>query len=232
MEQIVYTYTYTFKDGTSKAFTATLDQADLRLVSTAPEAKPLWALLNFNKCRICPLKEAETAYCPVAVNLAGIVEEFKNFLSHDRALVTVQAEERTYSKETTIQAGLSPLLGIIMTTSGCPVLEQLKPMVRFHLPFASLDETIFRMVSMYLVAQYLRRQDGADASWDLAGLAAVYQDVGAVNRDFANRMRVAAKNDANVNALVNLDCFAQMIPLAADETLRQLKPYFGALLRR
>ena len=59
-----------------------------------------------------------------------------------------------------VQMGVSSLLGVIMTTSGCPIMAQLKPMVRFHLPFASLEETIFRMVSMHLVAQYLRHQDG------------------------------------------------------------------------
>ena len=37
-----------------------------------------------------------------------------------------------------------------MALSGCPVLEQLKPMARFHLPFASVEETIYRAASMYL----------------------------------------------------------------------------------
>jgi hypothetical protein len=29
---------------------------------------------------------------------------------------------------------------------------------------------------------------------------------------------------------VNLDCFATMVPLAADETLREIRPYFAAYL--
>lgn len=64
-------------------------------------------------------------------------------------------EERTYSKDTLLQQGLASLLGIVMTTSGCPVLEPLKPMVRFHLPFATLTETVYRMVSMCLVGPSL-----------------------------------------------------------------------------
>jgi hypothetical protein len=51
-----------------------------------------------------------------------------------------------------------------------------------------------------------------------------------VNRDFANRLRDAAKKDANINALVNLDCFAAMVPLVAEDTLKALKPYFSAYL--
>jgi len=39
--------------------------------------------------------------------------------------------------------------------------------------------------------------------------------VGKVNRDFAKRMRAAARKDANVNALMNLDIFASMTAFAA-----------------
>jgi hypothetical protein len=56
----------------------------------------------------------------------------------------------------------------------------------------------------------------------------VYAKVSVVNRDFANRLRDAAKKDANINALVNLDCFATMVPFVAEDTLKQLKPYFSA----
>ncbi len=105
-----------------------------------------------------------------------------------------------------------------------------KPMVRFHLPFASLDETVFRMVSMHLLVQYYRNQEGQKTEWRLDGLTRVYAEVGLVNRDFAIRLRDAAKKDANINALVNLDCFAAMAPLVAEDTLQAIKPYFSAYL--
>ena len=229
---IRFIYIYQFADGRSKHFDLHLDGSDLRLMASQPPDLPLWAMLSYEKCEHCPLDEQQFTYCPIAANLAGIVEEFRNFLSHERVSVTVVCEERAYGKETTVQGGLSPLLGIIMTTSGCPVMEQRKPMVRFHLPFASLDETIFRGVSMYLLAQYFRQQDGREATWSLEGLAPIYADVGRVNRDFARRMRAAAKKDANVNALVNLDVFASMMTFAAEDTLNRLKPYFAALLKR
>ena len=230
-EVIRFLYTYRFQDGTSKEFDLRLDASNLRLVTLRQPNQPLWALLSYNKCAICPLSEEEHTCCPIAENLATLVDEFKNFLSYERVHVTVTTAERTFSKETTVQGGLSPIMGIIMTTSGCPVMEQLKPMVRFHLPFASLDETIFRGVVMWLLAQYYRQQDGLSAAWSLDGLGAIYAQVGQVNRDFAVRMRVAAKKDANVNALVNLDVFASMMALAVDDTLAGLKPYFSALLK-
>jgi len=229
-DQIRFVYIYKFRDGSTKHFDLRLDPSNLLLITKKQENLPLWALLSFNKCTICPLSERQHVYCPISANFAGIVEQFKNFLSHERVSVTVACEERFYGKETTVQGGLSPLLGIIMTTGGCPIMEQLKPMVRFHLPFASLDETIFRGVTMYLTAQYFRSQDGKKAEWSLDGLQKIYTEVGQVNQGFANRMRAAAKKDANVNALVNLDVFASMMTLAAEDTMKRLKPYFSALL--
>jgi len=226
----VIVYSYKFKGNVTKTFNIQLERGTLRYLPGKQQSPPLWSLLNHKKCANCPLTDLKHLYCPVALNFADIAEHFKDMVSHEQVVVTVTTEERTYSKETTIQQGLSPLIGIIMTTSGCPVMDHLKPMVRFHLPFASLDETIFRMVSMHLLVQYYRSQDGKEAEWKLDGLTRVYAEVSIVNRDFANRLRDAAKKDANINALVNLDCFAAMLPLVAEDTLKQLRQYFSAYL--
>ena len=223
-------YSYRFQNGSTKTFNLLLDAQTLGLMLEKRPDPPLWVLLNHKKCENCPLDERKHPYCPVALNFSDIAEQFKDMLSHEKVSVIVTTDERTYSKVTTIQQGLSPLIGIIMTTSGCPVMEHLKPMVRFHLPFATLEETIFRMVSMYLMVQHYRHQDGKPVDWTLDGLVKVYATVSIVNRDFAIRLRDAAKKDANINALVNLDCFAAMLPLAAEDTLQAIKPYFSAYL--
>ena len=225
---ITFDYTFKFKKGPDKKFLVHLDRKTLAFESTRKASPPLWALLNHKKCTNCTMDVRQTMYCPIALNIADIAEQFKDILSHEDVVVTVRTEERVYAKETTVQHGLSPLIGIIMTTSGCPIMEHLKPMVRFHLPFASLDETVFRMVSMYLLVQYYRNRDGKSTEWRLDGLTKVYAEVGIVNRDFADRLRDAAKKDANLNAIVNLDCFAAMVPLVANETLEAIRPYFKA----
>ena len=225
------TYAYKFEDGGTIRFDLLLDKADLALTIEKDQELPEWTRLGYKKCLTCPLDDLSHPYCPVAANFSGIVEKFKKFVSHDKVGVACVVEERTYTKNTTVQMGVSPLLGIIMAASGCPILEQLKPMVRFHLPFASLEETIFRMVSMHLVAQYLRKQAGKSTDWSLDGLTRIYSQVGQVNNDFAERLCGAAQNDVNVNALVNLDAFAKMVPLAADQMLRKITPYFSALLK-
>jgi hypothetical protein len=228
---ITIEYTYTFPKGQTKRFLMILDRDTLSLTVERRLDPPLWTLLNHKRCENCPLDTKEHVYCPVALNFTEIAEQFRDMVSYENVSVTVTTEDRIYAKDTTIQQGLSPLIGIIMTTSGCPIMEHLKPMVRFHLPFASMDDTVFRMVSMYLLVQYYRHQDGKQAEWHLDGLTKVYAEVGIVNRDFANRLRDAAKKDANINALVNLDCFASMVPLVAEDTLKAIRPYFSAYFR-
>ncbi len=231
INQFKIVYAYGFSDGATRTFNILLDKRTLSLITEAREGLPPWTNLEFNQCAICPLERSAQIACPVAANLSDIAEVFKDHSSLDPVDISVTVEERTYIKSTTVPHGLSPLLGIIMTTSGCPVMEPLKPMVRYHLPFASLEETVFRMVSMHLVGQFLRHHEGKSAEWSLAGLARIYEKVAKVNKDFSKRMHAAAENDANVNALVNLDIFAIMVPRVAEDMLRQLKPYFYAHLK-
>jgi len=223
-------YNYRFDNGDEKVFDILLERGTLTMIGPKAGVPAVWARLGFNRCSNCPLDARSHDWCPVAANLSGIIESFQQRSSLERVRVTVTVEERTYSKATTVPHGLSPLLGIIMTTSGCPVMDPLKPMVRYHLPFASLEETVFRMVSMYLVGQFLRNNEGKSAEWSLAGLARIYEEVTKVNKDFSRRMHAAAENDANVNALVNLDVFAIMVPRVAEDMLQQIKPYFSAHL--
>lgn len=38
-----------------------------------------------------------------------------------------------------------------MVTSNGPVIDKLRPMVKFHVPFGSLEETVCRAASMCLI---------------------------------------------------------------------------------
>ena len=230
-EQIRIVYDFRFQDGTSKKFDILLDKENLLLMIDRKQDPPAWARLEYKQCSNCPLDKTRHPYCPVAANLPWIVHEFRGVTSKDNVDVTVFVKERAYIKATSIKEGLSPLLGIIMTTSGCPVMEPLKPMVRYHLPFASLDETAFRTVAMFLVAQLMRKQAGKKPEWGIEGLAKIYGEVKTLNKDFSHRMIEAARSDANVHALVNLNVFALMVPIAAEKMLKEMAPYFSSYLK-
>ncbi len=230
-DQLTIVYTYRFRNGAVRTFNLLLDKETLALAPGIRGTPPAWARLDYHQCSHCPLSITQHPFCPIAENLSGIAESFLDRSSLDEVHVDVDVEERRYAKDTTVQHGLSPLWGIIMTTSGCPAMEPLKPMVRYHLPFASLEETTFRMVSMYLVGQLLRQQEGKTMHPGLEGIAGIYAEVEKVNKGFAKRVHAAAQNDANVNALVNLDMFAIMVPRVAEDMLQQIKPYFSAHLK-
>ncbi len=230
-EQLKITYDFELNSGVAKKFDILLNRETLALIREKSETPPEWARLEFKQCSNCPLNTTLAPYCPIAANLASIVQEFKDVTGPDKATVTVHVKERAYFKTCSILEGLSPLLGIVMTTSGCPIMEPLKPMVRYHLPFASLDETVFRMISMFLTAQFIRSRSGKKPEWSLDGLSRIYEEVKKLNKDFGLRMRAAAKSDANIHALVKLNVFAVMMPIEAEKMLKEITPSFSSYLK-
>ncbi len=230
-DRLKITYEFRLNSGIEKKIDIFLNKETLALIRERTDTPPDWARLEFKQCSNCPLNTTLIRYCPIAANLSGIVREFSDFTGPDKATVLVHVKERAYLKTCSLLEGLSPLLGIIMTTSGCPIMEPLKPMVRYHLPFASLDETVFRMISMFLVAQFIRSRSGKKPEWTLEGLSRIYAEVKKLNKDFSLRMRAAAKSDANIHALVKLNVFAVMVPIEAEKTLKEITASYSSYLR-
>ena len=215
-ENIVIAYKFTKEDGSSQSFKIELDPINRNLIQEPFVKLPDWTDLAFNKCPNCPLEEKEISYRPVAASIVDIAEIFKVSTSFENANVKITTSQREYNKEASLQQGVSSLLGMIMVTSGCPILSKLRPMARFHLPFASIEETIYRAVSMYLVKQYFNKQDGKEPDWELNGLIEIYNDIHDVNIAFFKRLSSLKGKDANVNALIILDNFANYINFSID----------------
>ena len=216
---IAYQYTFRLKDGAEQTFDIRLDRRTLNLVQPERGAPPEWTRLGCCQCPHCPLDEREHSHCPVAVNLVDLVDFFSSSPSYDEIDVQLETDERRYAKHTTVQQGLSSLMGIYMVTSGCPVMDKLRPMVRFHQPFATREETVYRAVAMYLMAQYFRRQRGKEPDWEVKNLVHIYRDIQTVNQTFSMRLKQIESEDASTNALTILDCFANYIMLSIDENM-------------
>ena len=214
--------------GAMKTFTIQIDPATLLNAAPLPEQPPEWTKLGFKKCPNCPLNEADSPHCPAAVRLPEVVAGFADIFSYERVSARVTVPERTYEQaDVAVQVALSSLLGVFMVTSGCPVLKPLRPMVRFHLPFATELETITRATSMYLLGQYLVAQDGGTPDWQLEQLSEDYAAASQVNRAFAGRLRAAAPKDANVNALIRLDSVARSVPDLIESQMDELRFLYG-----
>lgn len=215
-EIIEFKYKYEFPDGRVKGFNIRLDGETLNIINDRKEVYPDWTELPNFKCPNCPLTDGELKYCPVITNLLDVISYFKDSLSYEEVNVVLDTNERSYMKKTSLQSGLNPLVGIYMVSSGCPVLEKLKPMVRFHLPFASLEETNYRMISMYLCAQFFIYKNNGTPDWDLNDLVKIYEDIRIVNKNFCNRLSALKFKDAAINALITLDCFAFSVSYSID----------------
>ena len=215
-DNLIFYYKFMKEDGSIEIFEIQLDPYSLELIHEPFSKLPVWTDLEFYKCPNCPLNYDNIKYCPVAANIVDLMEVFKDSKSFENAQVLITTSQREYQKKASLQQGVSSLLGMIMVTSGCPILFDLRPMAHFHLPFASTEETIYRAVSMYLVKQYFRSQDGKEPDWKLDGLMYIYKEIHKVNKAFFSRLSSLKGKDANVNALIILDNFANYINFSID----------------
>ncbi len=219
-------YRFEFADG----------HRDCVRVGAAPQEEqaglPHWTELEVHQCPNCPLSSTDTKRCPMAVNFVPLVELFSRLRSFEQVTVQVESKERTVVKQTTVQVALRSLMGLLAASSACPRVDFLKPMAHFHLPFSSEQETIFRVASSYLLAQYLRRGRGEASDPGLEGLKAHYRELQEVNMAMAERIRqISARTrfqmaDGTINALTLLDVLAQTVPLSIDAALAELQPAF------
>ncbi|OQX24864.1 MAG: hypothetical protein BWK80_18630 [Desulfobacteraceae bacterium IS3] len=185
-----------------------------------------WTKLDYNQCGNCLLSLKKYRCCPTAVDLEDIIEEFSSFLSHDQAQVSVKTPEREYSKVCDIQTGLQSLVGLVMATSACPTLSQLGALAKFHLPFATTEDTLFRSVGAYMIRQYFIFSDGGQPDFTLERLKALYNSLEDLNSAFTERIRIASRSDANLNALVQLGALSFMVHVSLEDQLRDFRNTF------
>ncbi|MCP4744991.1 MAG: hypothetical protein GY874_02465 [Desulfobacteraceae bacterium] len=187
---------------------------------------PGWTKLEYKQCRNCPLIPDTHPYCPIALNVMELVETFKDVFSYHDCIVECTTAERTYSKKTSVMEGLSALFGIIMASSDCPVMEFLKPMARFHLPFATIEETTVRSASMYLLAQYFNQTPESGISCDFKMLEIHYTRVQAVNEGLLSRIKSVSSEDADKNAIITMHSMSQFLSQEIDYSLSNLEFIF------
>jgi hypothetical protein len=235
MDDKIHTIEYEFKlrDGQVKKFTVRLQKPSMQFVSEHTSTVRQWTKLTHHQCSNCPLTPESHPHCPIAANLVDIIESFKDSLSIEEAEITIRSESREYHKRSTVQYGIGSMMGLYMVTSGCPIMDKLRPMVYTHLPFSTLEETLFRAISMYLLAQYFRQQEGKVPDWKLEDFTKIYEDIATVNQSFTKRLLSINPRDASLNALVGLDCFASIAAFSTvEDNLKEFETLFEAYLQR
>lgn len=223
MQDVVYHFR--FADGSVQSL-ATADAA--ATADGDPDGLPEWTRLGVHQCPNCPLDAARTPHCPMALQFVQLVQTASKLRSYEQVTVRVDTPQRSIVKHSTVQQAAGALMGLLAARSACPHMAFLKPMAHFHLPFATEEETIYRVASSYLLSQYFRQQQGETPDWALDGLKARYQELQHVNAAMARRLRVTMEQDGAINALILLDLLAKALPYSIDEQLDEIKALFAA----
>lgn len=162
------------------------------------------------------------ATCRVYINLCHYAEKLSELASFDEieARVTLPGNIQTQAT-TSAQQVLSSLAGLVIAaTQGCDITKVLRPMVLFHRPFASFDESIYRSLAnaALLVAV-------ASDKTQLQGFTRNrYESIQQLNKGLVKHLQTEHPDwEALINALVNLDLFVKTILFNIDHEFPDLE---------
>ena len=218
-------------EGEQVHFKVTLDPFSDTYIYDDPDSAPEWTYLENHKCSHCPLSNLDHKLCPLAERVVPFVEKLGHLKSIDEMQVDVIQFNRTKHMVAPVQDILSSLLGLFIATSDCPHTHFLRPMAYFHLPLADEDETLYRVLSMYRLAQFFKKAKTGKAYAGFGKLEYLYEQMVEVNHKLSERMRAGlsaneARQDGTMNAISLLDALSQYVPASIEDAVDQLEPIF------
>ncbi len=218
---------YTFKMDDGKVLNYRVKFERPREKQLNPADYPIWTQLKFHQCPNCPLQTDTHSHCPAAIDAQEIVMGFNEVLSCKAADIHVCSPEREYFKHTDAQTGLRALIGFVMASSACPILSTMRGMAYFHLPFASMDEAVYRITSSYLLRQYFKyKKSGKIPDFEFEGLKQHFQEMQTLNFHFLERIRAGCEADSNLNVLATLFTISSMLSLSLERHLKEIQHLF------
>ncbi len=197
-----------------------------RPIKTETQTNVFWTELDYNKCPNCTLNSETNPQCPVAVDLKEIIVTFSGMKSIDKYEVKVVTPLRTYMKDCDLQVGLQSLIGLVMATSHCPVFRKMRGLAEFHLPFASVQENMFRIAGFYLIQQYYRHRKQSSIDMNLTGLGSFQKEMLKADNHFFARIREASESDANLNALVSWSSTSMLMSRSLEAMMSEQEKIF------
>ncbi len=214
-------YIFEFSDGKQLTYQVDVDRSVMP-VEWADENAEDWTRLEHCQCSNCPLAKNEK-YCPAALDMQRLVADFRTQAAFQKVDVKVTTPERGYFKHTGLEEGLRSLMGLVLATSHCPILSELKPMAQHHMPFASNDEFILRNVSIYLLQQHFEVKNGGEPDWEMKGLVDRNKRLQLVNQALWQRIHTVCEGDSNLKALLSFFSMASSVSFSLESQLQKLK---------
>ncbi|MBU0484345.1 MAG: hypothetical protein KKB30_07510 [Proteobacteria bacterium] len=229
MSDIRIEYIFTWANGRA-VFELELDDETLALKEKPLIGLPAWTKLDYYQCPNCPLHVDQVHYCPAAISLIPVINNFINVDSCDELEVEVSLFGRRIIQKASARRAISSIMGLLFAASGCPHTRFFRPMARYHLPLSNEDETTMRAVSMYMVAQYFKYNSDGKPDLELAGLKAIYEEIQVVNMTMAERLQSRDGTASSINAMILLDMYAKTVPSAIEDTLEDLRYLFNSYI--
>lgn len=220
-------YEFNFPGGARKSFSLDFNPENHEVINkTRMTDIPGWASLEYKKCPECSLDPETNLFCPVALNMSGMLQSFSQMVSTEKCFVRCTTFQRSYSKMTDVMSGLASALSVIILSSPCPFLVHARPMARFHLPFFTPEESIVRMISFYLLSQYFALKKGKNPDWQLEKLNRSFAGLTMVQEWMMERIKGIFAGDACINALHTFHVMVQFISFEIESSLECLESYF------
>lgn len=148
--------------GTNFIIERCLDSQEMT-VSPEPEQNaslPDWCLLSCHQCSHCPLNVDEVSHCPAAVALHRTIEAFADVFSHTKVQFAYEREFLSYKREMSAQEALAAAVFMLISGSGCPVLQVDNWAWKYFSPAFDLESVLFRRMVINLVLKHLNDKCG------------------------------------------------------------------------
>ena len=129
--------------------------------------------------------------------------------------------EVLYGAHTDVQTVLRVIFGLKMSLSGCPILGKFRALGQMHLPFATLEETIMRTISL-LVLKKFKEKNTDSVVFRASELESFYREISDVNKGFYSRIKNIVKEDSSLNALVILNSFSEYGVIGIEDLIESL----------
>jgi hypothetical protein len=202
------------------------DAITFELLPVAAQSRPNWTRLDDHPCRCCSLPK-ESVFCPSALGIARFVGAFDSRFSYEKAVVEIETPLRVVLLKSRFQAGMASLLGLVCATSGCPATQFLRPLVRFHFPFANEQEMLFHIFSASVLGLSMKSATQGHADRQVIDdLKEKHATLRTVMANLADRLRPVVKRYAPLNADILLDSFAEIAPDDIEDGLDALRGIF------
>lgn len=128
------------------------------------ESYPDWALLKRNKCANCPLQSLDSRWCPVAVKIVEITEQYPSLASYEWVTYESKTAHSSFKETVSTQDAMVQLLFQLIEKSACPVVYPETWTRDYFHPKYNLKGVLFRRITLKLLAYHIGEIKGKSIS--------------------------------------------------------------------